>query len=32
MEKNNRARVLTRRDHRRDNIAAYPTIDDQNSL
>ncbi|MGO8769415.1 MAG: hypothetical protein ACLQIK_26870 [Mycobacterium sp.] len=31
MEKNNRARVLTRRDHRRGNVAAYATIDDQNA-
>lgn len=31
MEKNNRARVLTRRDHRRGNVAAYATIDDRNA-
>ncbi len=31
MEKNNRARVLTRRDHRSGNVAAYATIDNQNT-
>jgi hypothetical protein len=31
MEKNNRARVLTRRDHRSSNVAAYATIENENA-